>query len=166
MRKRLALLLAAACIIGCLSGCNDVVGEITDNVLTAAKDELAKQVKEKVKQYKVTIKETKAAAGTLNDEGGKYQFYCAILIQTNEESSAADCANAVGVLFGSSGYVAQSGSMVKTDKLVHKTITYATTDFSEGNFYTVYVYIADITKIVDFQALQTSISDALGKEGT
>ena len=166
MKKSLCLLFAAACIISCFSGCNGVVGEVADSVLTAAKNELVTQVQEKVEQYKVTVKETKAAVGTLNDEGGKYQFYCAILIQTNEESSAADCANAIGVLFGNSGYVAQSGSMVETDKLVHKTITYDTTDFSEGNFYTVYVYIADITKIVNLKALQTAISDALGKEST
>ena len=92
MKRLISLVLAVVCVIGLLASCNGVVADVADNVLTAAKDELMTQIKDKVEQYKVIVKEAKAAVGTLNDEGGKYQFYSAILIQTNEESSAADCA--------------------------------------------------------------------------
>ena len=166
MKKIIGLILAVACMMSLLAGCNGVVGEVADSVLTAAKDELVAQVQTKVEQYKVTVKETKAAVGTINDEGGKYQFYCAILVQTNEESSAADCAKAVGMIFGQSGYVAQTGSAVESEHLVHKTITYDATDFSEGNYYTVYVYVADITKIVDLSEIQNAISGIVNKEST
>ena len=166
MKRLIGLVLAVVCIVSLMSSCDGVVADVADNVLTAARDELVAQVKEKVEQYKVTVKETKAAGGKLNDEGGKYQFYCAFLIQTNEESSAADCANAVGALFGESGYVAQTGSAVESEHLVHKTITYDTTDFSEGNYYTVYVYVADITKIVDLSEIQNAISGIINKEST
>ena len=166
MKRIICLLLAAVCALGLLAGCNEVVSDIADNVLAAAKDELINQIKEKVEQYKVTVKETKAAVGTLNDEGGKHQFYCAILVQTNEESSAKDCADALGKVFGESGYMAQADSKVESDHLVHKTISYNTTDYSAGNYYTVYVYVSDITKIVDMNAIQDAISGAIGKEST
>ena len=166
MKRMISLILAVVCVVGLLAGCSGVVADVADNVLSAAKDELMNQIKEKVEQYKVTVKEMKAAVGTINDEGGKYQFYCAILVQTNEESSAADCADALGVVFGQSGYMAQTGSAVESDKLVHKTIAYNTTDFSEGNYYTVYVYVPDITKVVDLQAIQDAITGAINKEST
>ena len=166
MKRMICLLLAAVCLMGLLAGCNGVVADVADNVLSAAKDELMAQIQEKVEQYKVTVKEMKSAVGTINDEGGKYQFYCAILVQTNEESSAADCAKALTAVFGQGGYMPQTASNVVSDKLVHKTLAYNTTDFSEGNFYTVHVYIPDITKIVDLQAIQDAISGAVNKEST
>ena len=166
MKRTVSLILAVICVLGLLAGCDGVVADVADNVLSAAKDELMAQIQEKVEQYKVTVKEMKAAVGTINDEGGKYQFYCAILVQTNEESSAADCANALGVVFGQSGYMAQAGSDVESDKLVHKTLAYNHGDFSEGNYYTVYVYVPDITKIVDLQAIQDAITGAINKEST
>ena len=166
MKRMIALLLAMVCGLSLLAGCSDVVSDVADNVLAAAKDELMAQIQEKVEQYKVTVKEMKAAVGTVNDEGGKYQFYCAILVQTNEESSAADCAKALTAVFGQGGYTAQTASNVVSDKLVHKTLTYNTTDFSEGNYYTVHVYIPDITKIVDLNEIQNAISGIINKEST
>lgn len=160
LRKIIAFVLTAACVCCLFAGCGGVVTDVADNVLAAAKEELVSQIKEKVQQYKVTAVETKAAVGTLNDDGGKYQFYCAILVQTNAESSAADCAKALKGL-GESGYMAQTGSHVDSEHLVHKTITYDRTDFSEGNYYTVYVYIADITKVVDLSAIRDAIQNAV-----
>lgn len=160
LRKIIAFVLTVTCLCCLFTGCGGVVTDVADNVLAAAKEELVNQIKEKVQQYKVTVAETKAAVGTLNDEGGKYQFYCAILVRTNAESSAADCANALGAL-GKSGYMAQNGSQVESDKLVHKTITYDLIDFSEGNYYTVYVYIADISKVVDLSAIRDAIQNAV-----
>ena len=162
MKRIVSLLLALTLALGLFAGCGEAVSDVADNVLTAAKEELMKQIQEKVETYKVTVKETKAAVGTLNDDGGKYQFYCAILVQTNTESSAGDCADALGKVFGESGYDLQTGSAVKSEHLVHKTLAYDTEDYSGGNFYTVYVYVADITKVVDLNAIKDAISNAVG----
>ena len=159
-RKLTAIFLVLVCCASVFAGC-DAVSDITDNVLSAAKDELVKQIKAKVEEYKVTVVETKSTVGTLNDDGGKYQFYCAILVQTNAESSASDCAAAMGKLFGESGYTAQTGTAVESEHLVHKTITYSHADYSEGNYYTVYVYVADISKVIDLNAIKDSIANAV-----
>ena len=146
-RKLMAFILVLSCTLCLFAGCG-AVGDIADNVLAAAKTELENQIKAKIEEYKVTVVETKTVFGQLNDDG-KYQFCCAMLVQTNSEDSAADCAKGVGKLFGESGYVKQAGSTVENEHLVNKTITYDHTDFSEGNYYTVYVYVADMTKVVD-----------------
>jgi hypothetical protein len=124
------------------------MSEIADNVLEAAREELLEQIQAKVEEYKVNIIETKTAVGKLNDQGGQYQFFCALLIQTNAESSAKDCAEAVAALTGKASYMPQTGSQVVSEYLVHKTITYDQTDFSAGNYYTVYVYVEDLVNVV------------------
>ncbi len=165
MKRILSLILVLSLALS-LFGCGDAMADVADNVLAAAKEELVKQIKEKVEAYKVVVKDTKAAVGTLNDDGGKYQFYCAILVQTNTESSAQDCANALQKVFGESGCVAQTGSKVESEHLVHKSLEYKVTDYSEGNYYTVYVYVADITKVVDLNAIKDAISNAVSTGNT
>lgn len=147
MRKIIAWIMALACTVCLFAGCSDM-SDIAGNVLEAAREELVNQIKAKVEEYKVTVVETKTAVGKLNDDGGQYQFFCAILVQTNTESSAEDCANAMASLFGKAHYMAQSGSQVHSEFLIHKTITYDHTDFSAGNYYTIYVYAEDLTSIV------------------
>ena len=151
MRKIIAFALIAACIMGLFAGCGDVVSEVADSVLTAAKAELEKQIQAKVQEYKVTVLETKTVFGDLN--GGKYQFYCAFLVQTDSESSASDCAEGLGKVFENSGFVKQTESKVQSDKLVNKEITYDNADFTADNYYTVYVYVEDVTKVVDLNKL-------------
>ncbi len=151
MRRIIAFTLMIACLLGCFAGCGGAVSEVADSVLEAAKAELENQIKAKIEEYKVTVVETKTAFGDLS--GGKYQFYCAILVQTNAESSAADCAEGLGKLFPNAGFVKQTGSQVESEQLVNKTITYGQTDFSADNYYTVYVYVEDITKVVDLSKL-------------
>ena len=91
MRKIIAFALLIACLLGCFAGCGKAVSDVADSVLNAAKAELENQIKAKIEEYKVTVAEVKTAVGKLNGDG-KYQFYCAILVQTNTESGAADCA--------------------------------------------------------------------------
>lgn len=155
MRKVIAFVLMLACLACCFAGCGEAVSDVADSVLSAAKTELENQIKAKIEEYKVTVVETKTAIGQLSDTG-KYQFYCAILVQTNSESAADDCAKGVGKLFGTSGYMKQTGSEVKSDLLVKKSITYKQTDFSEDNYYTVYVYVEDMTKIIDLSGLTST----------
>ena len=146
MRRIVCFLLAILCALSLFAGCSEVA-DIAGNVVTAAKEELENQIRAKIEEYKVEIVETKSVFGKLNDDGGKYQFYYAIVVQTNTGSVAQDCAAAVGKIAGRAGCIAQTGSAVESSDLVHKSISYDHTDFSEGNYYTVYVYVADLTKI-------------------
>lgn len=155
IRKIIAFVLTLACVACCFAGCGEAMGDIAGNVLSAAKEELESQIKAKIEEYKVEVVETKTAVGQLNDEG-EYQFYCAILVKTNSESSAEDCANGLDKLFGTTGYMKQTGSSVESEHLVKKFITYDHTDFSGDNYYTVYVYVADVTKVIDLSKLTST----------
>lgn len=159
MKKILCLLLVLSCVAGLLTSC-DMVASIAGNVLEAAKEELVTQVESTVEKYKVSIKEVKPLVGKLNDEGGKYQFFCALLVQTNTESNAKECANALGKAFTEAGCAPQTQSNLENKHLVHKSIAYSTSDFSEGNYYTVYVYTADLSKLVDLNALAEKLKEA------
>ena len=149
MIRRIFALILVLCFSLCIfAGC-DAVSDIASAAVEAAKQEVENQVKAKLEEYKVTIVEGKSAFGALNDEGGKYQFFYAILVQTNTESAAADCANALNSAFGNAGYVAQTAPEFENEHLVHKTITFNRTDFSAGNYYTVYLYLSDLTGWVE-----------------
>ena len=152
IRKITALVLTVACLLCCFAGCSGTLTEIKDSVLAAAKTELENQIKAKIAENKVEVLETKTAFGKLNDDG-KYQFFCAMLIQTNSEENASDCARTLGGLFGETSYQPQTGSAVEHEYLVYKTVTYSRTDFSEGNYYTIYVYVEDMTQVVDVSKL-------------
>ena len=156
MKKWIALILALCCLAAALSGCNDIAA-IAENVVKAAKEELVKQVRTTLEQYKVEVVEIKPLVGKLNDEGGQLQFFCAALIKANSEDLVQDCTEAIGKIFGNSGYMKQEGSKVESNLLVHKTLQYAHADLSGGNYYTVYVYAADLGGIVDLDAIKAKL---------
>lgn len=162
IRKMIALILVAACLAGIAAGCGEIASDITANVLEAAKAELENQVKTKIQEYKVTVVETKTAVGDINDAEAQHQFFFALLIQTDSEDSASACADAVGKLFGTSGYMAQTDAFISSEYLTKQFLTYGNTDYSQGNYYTVYVYVEDITKVVDIQALKDQVA-SIGK---
>lgn len=145
--RMIALLLALSCLFCALPGCATVM-EVTGEVVNAAKEELENQIREKLGEYKVTPVELKSAFGTLNDDGGKYQCFYAILVQTDTQSHVTKCVETLGKAFSDSGYSVQTDSAVESEYLVHKTVTYDHTDFSAGNYYTIYVYVADLLQIV------------------
>lgn len=148
-RKWMAMLLVLCCLMGTLAGCVSV-GEIADSVVSAAKAELEKQIQDKIQEYKVSVVEMKTAFGKL-DGNGSYQFFCAVLVQSNSENSVSDCAKGMEKIAGVTGYMKQTTATVDSDHLQNKTVTYAHSDFSEDNYYTVYMYVADVTKIVDLK---------------
>ena len=69
IRKVVSLLLAVLMLGGILAGCN-MVNDIADSVVNAAKQELENQIKAKLEEQKVDAVELKTAFGKLNDEGG------------------------------------------------------------------------------------------------
>lgn len=157
------ILVAIVAVILCVVLGKDTVTDIAGGVLSAAREELGNQIQEKLEEYKVEVVETKTTAGKLNDDGGELQFYCAALIRTNSEESAKDCAEALKKLFGESGYALQTAKTVENKHLVHKTLSYSHEDYSEGNLYTVYVYSADVSKIIDLEAVAEKLKEATGK---
>jgi hypothetical protein len=121
------------------------VGEIAGNVADAAMKELENQVKATLEKNKVNVVELKTAIGKLNDEGSEMQFFCAALVKSDTDTVVNGAAEAMGAVFEKSGVLVQTGSKVESEYLVHKDITFKHSDFSDGTYYVIYVYISDMS---------------------
>ena len=152
MKRWISAVLALACVLCLLCGCEQI-GKVADDILEAAAKELLNKVKTAVEEYGVEVVELKSEKGQINDDGGEKQFFCAVLIRTNSEKSAEDCAGAMAKLFGKAGQMKQTDSKVESEFLENKSITYSHTDFSGDNYYTVYVYVEDIAKLINLDEL-------------
>ena len=141
--KFFSLLLALILAFSCLTGCSTVT-DIAGNVADAAMKELETQIKDVLEEYKVQMVEFKTTAGKLNGTGNEIQFFCAVLIQADSDTTAKLCANALDGIFEETGVVPQTSSQIKSLYLEHKTLSYKHTDFSAGNYYTIYVYSSNI----------------------
>ena len=142
--KFFSLLLALVLAFSCLTGCSTVT-DIAGNVADAAMKELETQIKDVLEEYKVQMVEFKTTAGKLNGTGNEIQFFCAVLIQADSDTTAKLCANALDGIFEETGVVPQTSSQIKSLYLEHKTLSYKHTDFSAGNYYTIYVYNSSLT---------------------
>lgn len=143
-RKVVSLVLAAFMLCGIFAGCN-AVGEIAGNVADAAMKELENQVKATLEKNKVNVVELKTAIGKLNDDGSEMQFFCAALVKSDTDTVVNGAAEAMGAVFEKSGVLVQTGSKVESEYLVHKDITFKHSDFSDGTYYVIYVYISDMS---------------------
>lgn len=145
MKRLFALILSIILVLGCFAGCA-AVGEIAGSVADAAAKELENQLKATLEKHKVEVIEVKTAFGNLNGEDSKsIQFFAAALIRCESDTAAQNVATALDALFEQAGSMTQTESAVTHEALVHKTITYGHTDFSAGNYYTVYVYNSSLT---------------------
>lgn len=144
IRKVVSLVLAAFMLCGIFAGCN-AVGEIAGNVADAAMKELENQVKATLEKNKVNVVELKTAIGKLNDDGSEMQFFCAALVKSDTDTVVNGAAEAMGAVFEKSGVLVQTGSKVESEYLVHKDITFKHSDFSDGTYYVIYVYISDMS---------------------
>ena len=144
VRKVVSLVLAAFMLCRIFAGCN-AVGEIAGNVADAAMKELENQVKATLEKNKVNVVELKTAIGKLNDDGSEMQFFCAALVKSDTDTVVNGAAEAMGAVFEKSGVLVQTGSKVESEYLVHKDITFKHSDFSDGTYYVIYVYISDMS---------------------
>ena len=144
IRKICIFLLMLVMVLSCFTGCSETVGEIAGNVADAAMEELEKQVKSALEKNKVDVIEMKTVFGKLNDEGSKHQFFCAALIRSDATELPEAAAEAVRNLVTEAGLLEQTGSKLESPHLVHKTIEFKHTDFSEGNYYVIYAYHEDL----------------------
>ena len=126
-RKIISLILALVTVLS-LCGCGGTMGEIASNVVDAAK---------------IKVVEMKTVVGQLNDDG-KYQFFTAALIQTDSTTIAQNTADTLAKLFTEAGLAEQTQSKLESPYLIHKTIEFKHTDFSEGNYYVIYAYHKDL----------------------
>ena len=142
-RKFWAFLLALSLILS-LTGCA-TVGAIADSVLEAAATELKNQVKKLLEENKLEVVEIKTAFGKLNDNGGKYQFFIGALVKSNATGIPNAAAEGMNKIFTEAGINAQTSPDLENNHLVHKSITFKQTDYSEGGYYVIWGYMGDVT---------------------
>lgn len=160
-----AVLLLLALCLSLLSGCS-VVGEIAGNVADAAMKELEAQIKSTIEEYKVDVVEIKSAVGRLNNESdSKLQFFCGVLVRSNSDALPQNGADAVGKLFEQSGIHPQNGSEIENELLTNKNISFKHTDFSDGDYYLIWVYTSSLGQKLKDLELPTLPADWLPAEG-
>ena len=145
MKKLISLLLILAVAVTALAGCGDTVSQIAGNVADAAKAELEAQVRATLEKNKVDVIELKTAVGKLNDGGSDKQLFIAVLIRSDATDIPQACADTLAAVFTETGLMAQSGSQVESQYLVHKQIAFSHSDFSQENYYVIYAYMEDLT---------------------
>lgn len=144
MKRSLFALLLIAVIVFSIRGCGKL-GQIFGKVTNAAVKELKNQVQELLEDKQLDVVEIKTAYGKLNDEGSKYQFFIAALVRADSDSAPQAAANTIGKLFSDAGLTVQSESTLDSPYLIHKSITFKHSDFSEGDYYVIWAYAADLS---------------------
>ncbi len=154
MKRKFFCLFLAVLMALSLCACEGTAGQIADSVMDAAMTELKNQVKSLLEQNKLEVVEIKTAFGKLNDEGGKYQFFIGALVKSNSTAVPQSTADTMAKIFTDAGLTSQSGSSLENSHLIHKSITFKHTDFSESNYYVIWGYAADLTvELPDLSAL-------------
>lgn len=135
--------LALILVLAALSGCS-AMGEIAENVKNAAMDELKNQLQLQLEKNKVEVLQVKSAAGKLNDEGGKLQFFVAFLVRSENSEQLQSVAETLGKSLGKTGFAAQTGAKVESPYLVHKQLEFDAGKVTE-NCWLLYLYIPEFT---------------------
>ena len=143
MKKILSVILLI-CVMLSLCSCA-VVQDAAGEVMAAAQKELESQVQKVLDEYKVEMVEVKTTFGKLNDEGSKWQFFCAALVKAENDAIAKACTEALKGVFDRTGIQSQTGSKVENPLLIHKEIVFKHSDFSDGNYFVIYGYNADMS---------------------
>lgn len=143
MRKIISFVLALVLLAG-LGGCTQI-GQIAEEVAAAARQELENQVRATLEEHKIEVVEMKTAFGDLNDDGGKLQLFCAMLVRCESEAVVKGCVTALDTVFEQTGMQVQTGSTVESEHLVKKGIAFDHCDYTDGTYYLVYGYISSFT---------------------
>ena len=144
MKKGIVWVLVLSLLAG-LCGCS-AVSDIAGNVVNAAKQELEVQIKATLEKNKVNVIEVKSAFGKLNDNGGKYQFFCAALVKSDNAELLQSCADAIDKVCEITGVTPCTKQQIESPYLVHKSLSFNHGDFSgAGSYYMVYAYISDFS---------------------
>ena len=166
MKHRIAALVLTFALLFSLCGCNEIVSEIAGNVADAALKELEEQVKETLQEYKIEIVEVKSSIGKLSDESdSSSQFFCSVLVRSNSDALLSGAAGALNAVFDRTGVQVQSGSKIENDLLQNKSLSYNHTDFSTGNYYTIWAYTVSLTQKLSELEIPGLPEDWLPKDG-
>lgn len=158
MKKAFSVLLVLLLVLGTFAGCGEAVGEIAGNVADAAMKELENQVKSAFEEYKVDVIELKTAVGKLNGDSGDTQFFCAALVQSDNDAVPQSVADSLGKIFHDAGIMVQTGSKIESPYLEHKDLSFKFSDFGDGKtYYVVYAYTDKIPSL-----LPTETSNSVG----
>ena len=147
MRKLISLILALALSACLFAGCSDTASQIASSVADAARKELEIQVKAALEEYKLEVVEIKTAFGKLNDTADN-QYFIAALVRTEKTDLIEASLTGLNKVFTDTGILPETDSAIDCDHLVHKSLAYSRSDFSDGTYYTVYAYFDDLTKFV------------------
>ena len=147
MKRIIAFLLAAMLCLGLFTGCSETTGKIASSVAEAARKELEVQVKAALEEHKLEVIEIKTAFGKLNDTADT-QYFVAALVRTEKTDIIEASLSALNKVFTETGCLSETDSAIDSQLLVHKSLSYSRTDFSDGTYYTVYAYFDDLTKFV------------------
>ena len=139
-RKLLSLLLIITLLATFSTGCSETATEIAGNVAKAAMEELKLQVQTVLEENNLEVIEIKPIMGVLNDDKDSMKFFCAALVTADSTQLLDDCVSALKLVFEDAGLMVQTGRKVSSPYLVHQELIYDHTDFSAGNYYTIYVY--------------------------
>ena len=151
MKRYFFAFLAVILVLTMWTGCSEKAGQLADQAAGAVetgKQKLEQQVKSILEKYEADVVELKTAVGNLSGTEGDVQFFCAALIRTDSTAIAQGCVDALNKVFTDAGLLSQTGSKIESTHLVHKELTYKRTDFSDGTYYTVYGYHADLASIL------------------
>lgn len=148
MRKIISVFLIIALTACMFTGCGETVDKIADSVIQAAKDELVAQVKLALEENKLEVIEIKTGFGKLNDDGSDMQLFVAALVRTEKTDIIEASLAAPAKVFTDTGILPETDSAIDSEHLVHKDLSYARTDFSDGTYYTVYAYYDDLAKFI------------------
>ena len=160
MKRRFLSLFFAVLMTLSLCGCGGTAGEIAGSVADAAMKELKNQVTQLLEKNKLEVVEVKTTFGQLNDDGGKYQFFIAALVKSNSTAVPQSTADTMGKLFSDAGLTVPTAAAFENPHLIHKEITFKQADFSDGNYYVIWGYAADLS--IDLPDL-SGLLNSLGK---
>ena len=160
MKRRIFCLFLVVFLVFSLCACGETASQIADSVMDAAMNELKAQVKQLLEKNKLEVVEIKTAFGKLNDNGGNYQFFIAALVKSNGTAVPQSTADTMNKLFSEAGLTAQTESALQNEHLVHKTIAFNHADYSEGNYYAIWGYAADLS--IDLPDLSQLIETTTG----
>ena len=147
MRKFISVILILALTACLFAGCSDTTNKIAASVAEAAREELEVQLKAALEEHKLEVIEIKTAFGKLNDTADS-QYFIAALVRTENTDIIEASLTGLNYVFTDTGCIPETDSTIDSEHLVHKELSYARTDFSDGTYYTVYAYYDDLAKFV------------------
>lgn len=96
-----------------------------------------------VSKGNVEMIESRSVCGKLNGNGNGMDFFAAVLV-TGTELEVQAVVAALAQAYGDVGYLSQSEAKITVKYLEHESLSYSHKDYTDGEYYTVYIYDSDL----------------------